>query len=300
MKTDTLGRRVRNKRQPLKEVNHPFTERDLAWLLFLLRNGNLLSIDYLHKFTADTHKNLTKSNDRQNVLFNELALFSRPKQQFDVNNNFYYRKLIHSASDRAIEMIEKMGQGSEYFPSPVGSFPHQLLVSCVLASFELSCKGTSWTYTPQHEVLEHAGRGLKLDIEGEDLTPDGVFMLTKEGKKLLVFLEVDRGTVPTWSDTRRKSHSSEIKKYRKLIGQKLYKDLFRVECGAIVMILTSSQAKQTGILDDVVKRIYGTPCSYIFTHFVPGFGSQYFLPDPMDMFDIEWKLSGHEPFTFGK
>jgi hypothetical protein len=298
MKTDTLGRRLRTRRQPDKTLTPEVRPRDDAWINFLLRHGNLLTIDYLHAFTKADFVNLTKSNDRQAKLFNELKLLNRPAQQFDPNGCFLFRRLIHSASPLAVDRTKALGTFSEYWPSPKGSFPHQLLVSAVSASFELSCMGTAWAFTPQHEVLERAGRGMTIDIDGDDLIPDLVIKLTRDGRSILLFVEIDRGTEPNWSDSKRQSHGSKIQKYKKLIGGKLYKDLFKVDCGAFLLIITSSATTQTAITDEVIPRIYETPCSYILTHYIKGFGTNFFVPDPIDIFNIQWKLSGHPPFTF--
>ena len=178
-----------------------------------------------------------------------------------------------------------------------GSFKHQLMMSCLLASFELNTKGTPYTFTPQHEV---AKKGTIIQVDGDTVSPDAVFKLSKEGKDVLIFLEVDRGTEPTETGAlNRKSWTRSINQYKKLIGSRLYKDIFNVDCGALLLIVTISEAKQNGILK-VVKDTFNGPCNFILTHHLPEFGRAFHPPKKLNMLGTVWKRCEHPDFVFHK
>lgn len=296
MKTDSLGRRRRDLRQPLKDHVYQVTERDISWLSFIHRHAGRLPTSFLYHHSIHTHSNYTKAQQRLTVLFNELKLLSRPQQQFDANGRHYYHEMIHELSPKGIELLKDIGEYSEYAPSMRGSFPHQILLSCISASFELSARNVYYLYTPQHKILEAVGHDHRIDLDGDKFTPDEVFMLTIDGKNVLIFLEIDRGTEPTESENeKRKSWKRSVAQYKKLIGEKKYKELFGVTCGALLMVVTSSQAKKDGILRAVANEFDGK-CNYILVHHIPDFGCAFYLPKPQNMMKVEWARCGHPPF----
>lgn len=294
MKTDTIGRRVRHVRQPLKQQTHHVTQRDIDWLSFLHRHGGRLPTSYLHDLTKAEFVNHTKSSDRLKILHHELRLLDRPFQQFETLDP-RKNELVHEASPLALDLLKDQGLYSDYAPSPRGAFKHQLMLSCVSASFELNAREKGYKYTPQHELLERVGHDHTVDIEGDKFVPDEVFMLSIDGKDLLIFLEIDRGTEPTESEAKRKSWTQSIGQYRKLIGHKLYKDRFNVSCGALLMVVTISPAKQAGILK-VVNDTFNGPCNYILVHNLPEFGRIFHPPTLLNMLGAEWSRCQYPPF----
>lgn len=294
MKTDSIGRRARHIRQPLKEQKHFVTPRDITWLAFLHRHGGRLPTSYLHDYTKANYTCFEKSSERLKTLHHELRLIDRPFQQFETLDP-RCNELVHEASQLALDLLKEQGLYSDYAPSPRGAFKHQLMLSCVSASFELNSIDRGYKYTPQHELLERVGHDHTIDIEGDKFVPDQVFMLTIDGKDLLIFLEIDRGTEPTESEAKRKSWKQSIGQYQKLIGGKLYKERFNVTCGALLMVVTISPAKQAGILK-VVHDSFDGRCNYILVNNLPEFGRIFHPPRLLDMLGAEWSRCGYPPF----
>lgn len=294
MKTDTIGRRLRHVRQPVKLQTHHVTPRDITWLAFLHRHGGRLPTSYLHDFTKDEYVNLKKSSERLKVLHHELRLIDRPFQQFETLDP-RKNELVHEVSPTALELLKDEGLYSDYAPSARGAFKHQLMLSCVSASFELNAREKGYAYTPQHELLERVGHDHTIDIDGDKFVPDEVFKLTIDGKDLLIFLEIDRGTEPTESEAKRKSWKQSIGQYRKLIGHKLYKERFDVTCGGLLMVVTISPSKQAGILK-VVHDTFDGSCNYILVHNIPEFGRVFHPPQLLDMLGAQWNRAGYPPF----
>jgi Replication-relaxation len=295
MKTDTLGRRTRDKRQPTSTSTHHVTDRDLEWLSFLHRHGGRLPTSYLHESSKHTHKCRYRAQIRLRDLFNEMKLIDRPFQQFETLDP-RYNELVHEVSPKGLAVLKDENLYSDYAPTMRGSFKHQVMLSCVSASFELNARQYGFVYTPQHVLLERLGKDHKIELAKDVFTPDEVFMLSKDGKNLLIFLEIDRGTEPTESDNkRRKSWTRSVAQYREFIGHKQYKSRFGVDCGALLMVVTVSAAKQAGILDAVAKEFDG-PCNYILTHYLPEFGRQFHPPKLLDMLAVGWKRYQHPDF----
>lgn len=303
MKTDSLGRRRRDLRQPLKEHVYQVTERDIAWLSFIHRHAGRLPTTHLYEATADTHRNFTKAQHRLNTLFQELKFLKRPQFQFDANGRHYYHEMIYELSQVGIEQLKNRGLHSEYAPSLQGAKDHQLLLSCLSASFELSARKHGYSYTPQHEILEAVGHGLTINLAEEEepkdeITPDEVFMLSHGDQKLLLFLEVDRGTEPLTSKQNRKTWERNVRQYISLIREKKYKELFGVNCAAMLLIVSPSAERNESILKMVGKQL-GKKCSFILTHHVPEFACAFYLPKPMDVLAIPWLRYGDKkPYTF--
>ena len=170
-----------------KRVN--LTKRDLLWFEFLHRHGERLPTSYLHEYTADRWKHFTASKLRLTDLFHEKntahkgTYILRPFQQFNMRN-YLENEVLHVNSPRAIQALKDEALFSNYVPSPGGSFHHQVITSCITASFELCCLiNGNIRYIPQHEILENANSPLKIDIDG-GLIPDGFFGLEKNGKSV--------------------------------------------------------------------------------------------------------------------
>lgn len=208
-----------------------------------------------------------------------------------------FNELVHEISQKGIEVLKDEGLYSAYAPTMKGSFKHQVMLSCISASFELNARQHGYIYNPQHVLLERLGNDHHIKLNSGNFTPDEVFMLTVDGKSLLLFLEVDRGTEPTESDSLvRKSWTRSIAQYCELIGEKKYQSRFGVACGAFLLAVTVSPAKQKGILKAVEKEFNG-PCSYILTHHLPEFGFYFHPPLLLDMMGVHWQRCGHPPFT---
>lgn len=134
-------------------------------------------------------------------------------------------------------------------------------------------------------------------VKGKKLMPDSVFMLSDGEKDLLVFLEIDRGTEATYAtELTRKSWRRTISQYKEVIAGGMYKKHFGVTCGALLMIVTISKAKENGILKDIVAKEFPNGCSYILTTHIPEFGRIFHPPRMLDMLGTTWNRWGQPAF----
>lgn len=289
----TRTQRGRFRRNPLGENHHP-TKRDLEWLSFIHRHGGRLPTSYIHDATSSHLANALTTSRRLKYLFHELKLIDRPLQQvetLDPRKN----ELIHELSDKGLKLLKEEGLYRENAPSPHGAFKHQVMLSCVSASLELNTLGTDLTFVPQHEVIQDA---LHMDVEGDKVAPDLVVKLVDEGKEVLLFVEVDRGTEPTdTNNMNRKSWRRSVQQYKKIIERGLYKDHYGVNCGALLLVITISPDKQQGILN-VIRDEMPKGCNYILLKNIPEFGSYFRPPKVLHLLNTEWERYNNTPFKF--
>lgn len=292
---DTLGRKLRDAKQ--KDDTHVrLTELDVHLFAFLHRHGGRLPTSYIHNFRG------LKSLQVTSVRLKNLAragYLSRPWQQFETKDP-EYNELVHELTPKALDILKEKGMFSEYAPTMNGAFKHQVMLSCVSASFELNTLDTDIYYVSQIALLDRIKRDHQIELDGDKFTPDEVFALQIDGKEILCFLEIDRGTEATRSENfARKSWTRSIKQYRQLIGHKHYKERFGVEGGALLIVITISKFKEDGILE-VVKEEYESGCNYILVHHLPEFGRLFHPPLVLNLLTHPYRRYNNTPFTFHK
>lgn len=294
MKThDTLGRKLRHvKQKDGTEVSLTLT--DIEMFAFLHRHGGRLPTSYLHSARGLT--NLQSSSVRLKHLA-RAGYLKRPDAQYETKDS-EYNELVHELSPKAIALLKSEDAYFEYAPSMKGAFKHQVMLSCISASFELNAKKHGYQFYPQHVILNGIKRDHHIQIDKEHFTPDELFMLVIDGKPLLIFLEVDRGTEPTETKrTTRKSWGRSIAQYRKLIANGIYKQRFNAQAGALLLIVTISQAKEDGILRAIESEFKG-PCNFMLVRNMPEFGRIFHPPLVLDMLGQPWARAGYAPFKF--
>ena len=282
---DSLGRRLRQKRKPNGDAV-ALSPRDIEWLLALHHHGPLPT-SYLHKFTKATHKNYQSTCYRLRQLFHEGAYVTRPRQQFNTKDA-HWNELVHQIAPTGEDVLKERGLWQKRAPRTTGPFKHQLMVSCITASFELNAKAAGIRYIHQHEILERSNNDLLVEIDGGILRPDGLFALEIDGKYVVYFLEADRGTEPLSTDASRKSWNRNIAQYRKLIGHKVYRNYFNLEAPAVLLNVTISNSRRDAMVR-VIGHEYPRGCSYIFNYALPEFNEVFRPPREMEMLSVSWE-----------
>ena len=303
MKTDPLGRRDRFNRQPRpeytkggKEKKTKVTSTDIVRYAFMARHGGRLPTSMIHESTIETQRDIDSTRRRLAINFDQGYLEREKKQKY--TDNPHANELVHKLTPKAFALLKEYGFYSEFFPTITGWFPHQVMLSCISASFELNMrKATGLHFTPQHEMLEVVNHTARIALTGKDyFTPDLVFKVTVNNRDLLVFMEIDRATeVNESSNPDRKSWKKSIRQYHDLISTKKYKELFGVKdnCAAILMIVTVNAGKQNSILG-IIEKEFDKPCSYMMVTYMPEFGEDFHPPKSLDMLGIKWKRCGEQ------
>ena len=277
--------------------------RDLEMLVALDWRGGMLPTSYLFEYAS--HKHRTSFLNRVNDLYHEnntphhSPYLDHPQFQFgsvDADEN----ELVHKLDDAA---YVAMGSREEYAIRPGGPGEHQLMANCIYSSIEIQAnKNAGLRFVHQHELLQEAGRSIKIEAKGVgELIPDGMFVLERHGKRILFFLEADRATEPRNTSSRRKSWVPLIRQYQELLEtnkpDQLYKRLFNVNCGAVMLNFTTEHTRGRGMVSDVAETFKRGRCNYILTHVLPDFGKYFKPPDIMQLLDVHYQRAGMSDTT---
>ena len=291
--------------------------RDFRWLEALRDHGPLPS-HYLHAFTKATHCNAKSSRIRLTDLASETNTphggfyLARPAAQRS-GANVLNRSLVYDLSKAGWKALDAPKSA---FYRPTGPFAHQLMVSCVTASIELSCLDSStMRYIPGWQILARAGASLGVDTniktppqrkpERHRLVPDQLFAIefTKNGQKsFLAFLvECDRGTEPvTSANTARKSYMRNYYQYREFVGSGRYKDHYGLKANCLVLNVMNSPGRQKRYMD-LIQKHSTNGNSYMLFQTIDNFGA-FFQPPPImqTLSDNEWERVGKAPFELSR
>lgn len=295
---DGIGRRRRNAKRQARGVS-VIRDSDVKILAFIHHHGGMLTTDIIFKFCEleGLYKNRRSLTYRLRDLYHNLGLIDRPHQQRNIEYPERFN-LVHRVSEKGEELLKSRGLYSEYVSRPYGAYQHQMMTACVYASYALNAKEAGIEFTPQHTLLKRLGRGAGIQIDGKKVEPDALFMLTIDGKSVLIFLEVDRATEPGHSKSdKRKSWGRSVEQYQKIIAHKLYKEHYDVPttCGAQVHVVTVNYSMEHKILREV-SRVFPSGCTFILTHTSTAFGEISHPPAYINMLSVEWNRHGHKGF----
>lgn len=295
---DSLGRRnlvvydsydgIKVKRIPSdKPVS--LQSRDIEICAFAHRHGGYVLPTYPHKLLSDS-RTPQYTKKRFTPLFHDLKLLD----YVILNRRAENDKALYKLGTEGKKLLEANGLLFSNTPNNSDSVQHDVMLSCVSGTFETDCKNTPYTYHPQHKVVDSP----YIEIGGDKVYPDCTFMLEREGKKLLVFLEVDRATEASHSTRRKSSWTWKLKMYKKIIGDRLYKEIYNHDGGAVLCVVTVHKAKQESILAEA-NRVIGK-CPYILVTYESGFGVLYNPPEELKMLTRTWMRNGYNDWHFLK
>jgi hypothetical protein len=250
---------------------------DIDIFHFIHIHGGRLPTTFIHG-TRGGH--LQSLQVRLKRFYNK-GYLARPFQQQETIDP-EYNQLIHELTPKSESLLKERGLFHENAPSPHGAFKHQVMLSCLSASFHLEA---GEKYVPQY-TLPNVSLVMR---------PDEVFAL-KYDKPPVIFLEADRGTEITRTENLdRKSWSRTIRQYRDLLLSRDF-EAYGYE-RAIVLIATISEAKVQGILS-VIAEEFPNGCSNIMVASFPEFGRAFKPPKVLDVMNMYWYRSGYPAFKF--
>lgn len=288
-----------------EKKNAQITARDVEHLWWNRVFGDVgLPIPYIHALTKHLRKGAKDGyptlQKRVPILTRILGLIEAPAWQRRTDKPWSNFRIYRNTPE-GNKLLKAHSRYLEGVPAASGSPFHDTYTACALASIYLGVKKVGGFIELQHEILARLGmhtKKLKLELDGLHGEPDAIFKINVNNKPILVFVETDRATEPvrTRDDTRR-SWRPRIIFYRKLIGEARYKDIFKEDCGALLMVLTVSASNRDNILS-VVGEEFSNGCNYMLAYSNEAFGFQFHPPRPFDLLTIEWPRSGKPPFRF--
>jgi hypothetical protein len=287
--------------QPAETGRVVINERDVRLLAFIHLSGGMLTTDIIFRYAQaiGLHRNRAALSRRLKELYHEAGVLERPVQQRNIPYPERYN-LVHRVSEQGETLLKARHLFSAYAPRPYGAYAHQMMTACLYASYRISAEEAGIPFAPQHALLEKLKQKVAILVDGARVMPDAVFMLSIDGKHVLIFLEVDRATEPGHSsDDKRKSWGKTIEQYQRIICDKRYKEHYGLppSCGAQVHVVTIHYGMHQKILRQV-ERVCPGGCPYILVHASTAFGEGSRPPSYMSMLKVTWDRAGHAPFRF--
>jgi hypothetical protein len=294
------------------------TERDIEILKLLVRFRYLPS-DYIHAFVGGSMGALTR---RLNLLSRKPNLYlARPHQQRETADA-NYRHLIYEVDERGSRILKE--RGVSFLPkSNHRNFVHELMVSQLMASFELGARERQnirlipWSEilanpktpdalrlsaTPAAIPVTFSARGAQHAVHvNADAQPFGIERVIDGARTYLFFpgIEADCGTEPVEAGGfERSSIAKKFAAYIAIAEQRIYRSHFGFP-NFFVPLIAPTRTRMDSMMG-LLRRITG------------GYGSKMFLfktcplrsaaeksPSPDGhMLTEPWQRVGFEPFSF--
>lgn len=246
--TDSLGRATFHHIKSRPGV-HP-TARELSWLKHIERHGPQSS-QYLYELTRRTHRcKDTSLRDLQKLRAG--GILTLPRQQRATEHaefNHYIYDLTQAGKDRLVDLgID------EPTLRPTGHWWHGYTMARVTSSIDIAATRQGVRYIPAHEILALRGADLALPVGRSKLIPDQLFALDYGGRFRAFALEVDRGSEPKTSPTKRKSWERAIAQYIQMIENQVGQKHYGLRSNLLVLWVFSSRAREARfleLLDDI-------------------------------------------------
>ncbi len=205
---------------------------DLPNIRLTTRDFAILSAIMRHRFLTTSHILSLVPGSRQNIIRRLQRLYhagfiERPKAQLPLRFAGELSELVHSPTRKTVNHMATVEgttvSGKEYRPVTSLFLSHALLVSEALISIEAGCRTNGTVLITEEEILRSVRNGKPLGrlawrvslksgntTEKVGLIPDAVFAIEQESssgrrRRLIFFLEADRGTMPLYRKSLRLS-----------------------------------------------------------------------------------------------
>lgn len=242
-KTDRLGRATFHHIAPQSGVRP--TKRELRWLKHIERHGPQSS-QYLYALTRDTHR--CKDTALRNMQKLRASDFLRLPPQQRTTERAEFNPYIYDLTNRARAYLADLGLAEQTI-RPTGHWWHGYAVSCVSSSIDIAAGRNGVRYIPAHDILAIRGANLAIPVGRAKLIPDQLFALDYGGRYRAFVLEIDRGTEPKVSGSKRKSWASSIELYRKVIERRLWKSHYGLKANLLVLWVFPTDRHRATFLD---------------------------------------------------
>ena len=208
IETDKIGRATFHRIAPQRVTN--LTNREVRWIKHIECHGPQSST-YLYELTRDTHR-CKDTALRQMQKLRAAGCLNLPRQQ-RATEHANFNAFVYDLTSKAREYLFDKGI-AETTVAPRGHWVHGYMTSCVTSSIDIAAARDGVQYIPGDKVLAIRDAPLAIPIDGQKLIPDQLFALDYGGSFRAFVLEVDRGTEPKTTTTKRKSYEESIDRKR--------------------------------------------------------------------------------------
>lgn len=175
-------------------------EADLLAFEALDRHG-YLSWPFLYRYQDHLRKDRTRLQNRLTEFYHgslkQGYFLERPAQQY-AQFNAHARHVVYGLAPNAKQLLAERGTLTTHSPRKNDPFIHQLMASCVGASFELHGKEHGLAYISRNEILTHPKQGEAKDSKTPLVYAQALRLWRKPGAWF--------GSYRRWLQSHRQSH----------------------------------------------------------------------------------------------
>lgn len=313
MKTDALHRRLRHAAPSPRKGRLHLTEADLLVFEAIARHGPLPT-HYLYEFSKSYRRDYTHLQNRLTEFYNgdaDGAYLTRPPRQFAAYAA-RYQHLVYALAPRAERVLAERGRLSQRARPATTPFIHQLMLSCVAASFELSARSRGLRYIPRAEILSHpkchASRvakdplALPLTAGGARVVPDDLFGLEYPSAGFRFFaLEVDRHTESIErANLASSAFGRKVESYLAVLANRTYVPWWGVP-NLTVLTITTSALHAANIMQFIKRQVDARSHERMAIRAETCFGANWRVPQAVleGLLSEAWMTPG-EPKDIGR
>lgn len=238
----------------------------------------------LYEQTRDTHR-CKDSALRDMQKLRAGGFLSLPPQQ-RATEHAEFKPYVYDLTRHARDYLEDCGL-SEPTVRPTGHWWHALAVSQVTSSIDIAAARAGVGYLPAPVILGLKGAEFAIPVGRSKLIPDQLFALNYCGGFRAFVLEVDRGTEPKVSSSKRKSWSRSIAQYRALIERDGIRKHYGLRANLLVLWVFTRPGRERRFID--LAERHGGDLNQVLL-------SQTVDPDARDphwhLFQDAWRMSG--------
>jgi len=209
---------------------------------------------------------------------------SEPEQQ-KRSANYRYTPRVYELGPKGKQVLQEFNIPLVEWKASVNEFWHQLMISDLVASVEISCKWHGLPFQTRWDVLDQ--KPFHLSSAHGDVRPDELFSIN--GTPFV--LEADRGTesnITRWGE--------KIDKYGDVLKTRAYQTEWGVP-SLIILNLFISPTKAENVRTYISDRLGKKSRSLCFLG-MRSLGSYDVAPKPiLSILDDAWHRAGHEPLT---
>jgi Replication-relaxation len=209
---------------------------------------------------------------------------SEPEQQ-KRSANYRYTPRVYELGPKGKQVLQEYNISLVEWKASVNEFWHQLMISDLVASVEISCKWRGLPFQTRWDVLDQ--KPFHLSSAHGNVRPDELFSIN--GTHFV--LEADRGTesnITRWGE--------KIDKYGDVLKTRAYQTEWGVP-SLIILNLFISPTKAENVRTYISDRLGKKSRSLCFLG-MRSLGSYDVAPKPiLSILDDAWHRAGHEPLT---
>jgi len=257
------------------------TPRDIE-ILKLLNRYRYLRRTFIHALLAASSE---QGRLRHRIYALAAAKYLSEPEQQKRSANYRYTPRIYELGPKGKQVLQEYNIPLVEWKASANEFWHQLMISDLVASVEISCKWRGLPFQTRWDVLDQ--KPFHLSSAHGNVRPDELFSIS--GTHFV--LEADRGTesnITRWGE--------KIDKYGDVLKTRAYQTEWGVP-SLIVLNLFISPTKAENVRTYISDRLGKKSRSLCFLG-MRSLGSYDIAPKPiLSILDDSWHRAGHEPLT---